>query len=565
MPWHSISASLEFWLTPKTPLRGNSGNTLRNATLRRLAIDPEVEGLPSVPAMFFARPKMLCSSRLFSTSPRAQALRRALLYIPGSSEKMLSKSRTLKVDGLTFDLEDAVSVEQKPAARRQVANHLKTLVKGTQERIVRINSRHSGFAEADLAALEGVDYDTIMLPKTQSADDVCWLASKLRPGVKIISLIESGLAVMNIKEIATAHKQLSGLVFAAEDFAASMNITRSASLAEMGFARQAVVTAARAYGLDSIDLVCTSYKDLDALEKECHMGASFGYSGKQAIHPNQVDTIQSAFSPNAERVAWAKELLKKASDEKRGAFEFQGKMIDAPVLLAAKNLLDLHKAGLEPVRGLLLGAPGAGKGTQSKRIVAKYPNISILSSGDLLRDHMNRGTELGLSARDTIARGELIDDATMCDLVISTIKERGYTSRSFFLDGFPRTVAQAGSLDAFLQDLGSPMNFVINLDVPYGVILERVENRWIHAPSGRTYNLTYNPPKVQGKDDVTGEALSKRVDDDVDTFKARLGVYDGVTTPLKSYYAERGVLKTFAGETSDVIWPQIDAELESRQ
>lgn len=503
--------------------------------------------------------------RCFSCTPSAQArsLRRALLYIPGSSARMLEKSHTIKADGITFDLEDSVSVEHKSLARDLVAQHLKNTPEGTQERIVRINSRESGLAEDDLHAIADLEFDTVMLPKTQSADDVRWLASKIGPHKGVIALIESGLAVMNLKDIATAHPQLNGLVFAAEDFAASMNITRSDTLTEMTFARQAVVTAARAYGLDSIDLVCTSYKDLDVLKQECESGAAFGYSGKQAIHPSQITTIQNAFSPSPERIAWAKEVTRKAKEEGRGAFEYQGKMIDAPVLLAAKNILNHHTSSKAPIRGLLLGAPGAGKGTQAKRIVKKYPDILILSSGDLLRDQMNRNTPLGITAKETIARGALIDDATMCSLVISTLKDRNYLSRSFFLDGFPRTLAQAKSLDTYLTNLGAPLTLVIDLAVPASVILDRIANRWIHAPSGRTYNLTYNPPKVAGTDDETGETLTKRVDDgDVETVRTRLDVYETLTVPLKHHYAANGVLCTVSGSTSDEIWPKIDAVLQ---
>lgn len=490
------------------------------------------------------------------------ASRRALLYIPASSEKMLQKSWTLKADGLAFDLEDSVAAEEKDLARSNLVKHLEASRRGSQECIVRINSRESGHAEADLLALQCSQYDSIMLPKVQSAQDIQWLASRVRPDVQILALIESGLALMNIKEIAMAHPQLTCLVFAAEDFAASMNIDRTSDLLEMTFARQAVVTAARAYGLDAIDLVCTSYKDRAALEAECASGSSFGYSGKQAIHPCQIDVIQAAFSPSPKRVQWAKRVLQEAVNQAKGAFEFEGKMIDAPMLLKAKKVLAQHRSTLEPLRGLLLGAPGAGKGTQAKRIVEKYPDIAILSSGDLLRDHMRRGTALGVKAKSAVAQGQLIDDQTMCDLIISTIKERNFTTKSFFLDGFPRTKAQAETLDKFLADLGVPLNFVITLDVPYSVIIDRIVNRWIHAPSGRTYNLTYNPPKVSGKDDVTGEPLSKRVDDDVETFKSRLSLYDEVTIPLRKHYQDKGVLKSFAGETSDVVWPQIETEME---
>ena len=489
---------------------------------------------------------------------RYSSSRRALLYVPASSDKMLTKSTTTKADAITFDLEDSVSSSQKAQARESIVKHLKITPRASYERIVRVNPRKSNLAEDDLQAIKDLDIDTIMLPKTQSKEDVIWLADRIDPKVKIIALIESSLAILNLKEIATAHKQLTGLVFAAEDYAADMNITRTASLTEMLYARQAVATTAKAYGLDAIDLVCTSYKDVAALRAECENGVGMGYTGKQAIHPNQIDTIQELFSPSQESVRWARALLKHAETESRGAFEFEGKMIDAPVLKKAR--LVLSRQG-KLIQGLLLGAPGAGKGTQSKRIVEAYPSISILSSGDLLRDHMRRETPLGVKAKQVIAQGGLIDDTTMCNLVITTITERGYLSKSFLLDGFPRTQQQAVSLDAYLSNLGISLNYVIDLDVPYRVILDRIINRWIHAPSGRTYNLTYNPPVKAGLDDVTGEPLTKRVDDDVDTFKQRLNTYDEVTVPLKEYYRNKGILHTFPGETSDEIWPKIDASL----
>ncbi len=282
--------------------------------------------------------------RSFSTSKHVKSTRRALLYIPGSSEKMLAKSKLLKADGLTFDLEDSVAADAKPKARQLVVEHLKALSKSRQERIVRINSRYSEFAEEDLAALRNSHYDSIMIPKTQSPADICWLADRIPRGTTIIALIESAQAIMNLKEIATSHSQLSALVFAAEDYSADMNLTRTPGLAEMIFARQALVTAAKAYGLDAIDLVCTEYKDVEVLRRECEIGASWGFTGKQAIHPSQVDIIQEAFSPSAERIRWATALLKVAAEEKRGAFEFEGKMIDAPVLLAARQII--AQAGL---------------------------------------------------------------------------------------------------------------------------------------------------------------------------------------------------------------------------
>ncbi|BFZ55255.1 hypothetical protein PYCC9005_002295 [Savitreella phatthalungensis] len=278
-------------------------------------------------------------------------LRRSLLYIPGSSQKMLDKSRSFsRADSLIFDLEDSVSLADKPLARQLVRSHLKSLPSNPasrQERILRVNARHTGLTIEDLAVLADAEVDAIMLPKVCSAADVRWLCEHVGRGVSVIALVESAGAVVGLREIAGAHAQLSGLVFAAEDYCADAGVTRTPSLIELMYARQAVVTHARAAGLDAIDLVCTALGGGggEVLEREAHEGAGFGYTGKQCIHPNQVETVNKAFSPAQDRLDWAHRLLQHAQTETRGAFEFEGKMIDAPVLLQARSLVARFERG----------------------------------------------------------------------------------------------------------------------------------------------------------------------------------------------------------------------------
>ena len=179
---------------------------------------------------------------------------------------------------------------------------------------------------------------------------------------------------------------------------------------------------------------------------------------------------------------------------------------------------------------------------------------------DLLRLHIKDDTNIGKVAKKVIAEGGLVPDEIMIDLVLSELPK--YQGKTWMLDGFPRTKDQAEKLDKALTSKNIPLDMVINLDVPSEVILQRIEDRWVHIPSGRVYNLSYNPPKVAGKDDVTGEPLSKRPDDNVETFKKRLDQYFQNTKPLADYYDKKGILKNFSGATSDEIFPKIKAELE---
>ena len=179
---------------------------------------------------------------------------------------------------------------------------------------------------------------------------------------------------------------------------------------------------------------------------------------------------------------------------------------------------------------ILLGAPGAGKGTQSQFICEKF-NIPQISTGDMLRKAIKEGTELGLKAKAIMAAGALVSD----DIVIGLVKQRLQEpdcKNGYLFDGFPRTIAQANSL----KDAGVLINFVLEIAVPFSEIISRLSGRRVHIHSGRTYHIKYNPPKVALKDDVTGEDLIQRDDDKEETIKNRLQVYMNQTEPLIAYY-----------------------------
>ncbi|KAG0234163.1 hypothetical protein BGW41_001215 [Actinomortierella wolfii] len=218
--------------------------------------------------------------------------------------------------------------------------------------------------------------------------------------------------------------------------------------------------------------------------------------------------------------------------------------------------------GQQPLRLLLIGSPGSGKGTQSSRIQDNF-DVNTISSGDLLRKNIAMNTEVGQIALREMKNGSLVSDAVMVKLIDSELHKLG-SQQNWLLDGFPRTMSQAKCLDEMLAEAQQPLNLVIHLNVPEEVILQRIMDRWVHIPSGRVYNMTYNPPKVPGLDDVTGEKLERRPDDNPETFKIRLQKHHELTEPLLDYYRQKQILITLSGNTSDEIYPQIHDLLQSR-
>lgn len=251
----------------------------------------------------------------------------------------------------------------------------------------------------------------------------------------------------------------------------------------------------------------------------------------------------------------------------------------------------------------MVGAPGAGKGTQTERMLKRFPDLASVSSGDLLRKNVRERTPLGIQAQAKMKSGALVPDQMILRLIVNEFTNRGwltdntirpYTvysssmdmhamdetvdtvyipsgfrsskynysdhpSASFILDGFPRTSTQADQLDELI-----PINMVVNIDTPSDIIIDRICNRWVHAPSGRVYNTTFNAPKVPGKDDVTGETLTRREDDDPEVWKARLKNFKDTSQSLLEHYDKKSVLWTVKGNSSDEITPKIFHEFNKR-
>ncbi len=206
---------------------------------------------------------------------------------------------------------------------------------------------------------------------------------------------------------------------------------------------------------------------------------------------------------------------------------------------------------------ILLGPPGGGKGTQAKRIVEKY-GIPQISTGDILRDAVAKGTELGKKAKEYMDRGELVPD----EVVIGIVRERlsqPDCEKGFILDGFPRTIKQAEALDEILEEMNKKIDAVIDIEVPDEEIIKRIVYRRTCKNCGAVYNLIYSPPKEDNKCDKCGGELYQRDDDKEETVKERLRVYKEQTQPLIDYYKNKGVLYTVDGTKSiDEVWSQIE-------
>jgi len=261
-------------------------------------------------------------------------------------------------------------------------------------------------------------------------------------------------------------------------------------------------------------------------------------------------------------------------------------------------------------RIILIGAPGVGKGTQTERLLKSFPQLSSISSGDLLRENVRNKTPLGIQAESLMKRGALVPDTMILRLIRNALTTRGwlipadgmkpYTlnsmtasvemdhspdnlppradgyisipselegeyrysdhpDTSFILDGFPRNATQAAQLEQMV-----PMNMAIHVHTPPEIIIERIGNRWTHPASGRVYNTTYNAPKVPGKDDITGEPLIQRDDDKPEVWQSRLKTFEENSKCLLEYYQKRGVLWKVEGNSSNEITPQLEAEFKRR-
>ncbi|KJH51692.1 putative adenylate kinase [Dictyocaulus viviparus] len=191
------------------------------------------------------------------------------------------------------------------------------------------------------------------------------------------------------------------------------------------------------------------------------------------------------------------------------------------------------------IRAVLLGPPGSGKGTQAPLLAEKYQSCH-LSTGDILRAEMRSGSPLGEKIKSFVDSGNLVSDDTVCELVDSNLNKEE-CKNGFLLDGFPRTVVQAEKLDILLEKRKQPLDAVVEFQIDDALLESRITGRLYHMESGRSYHKIFNPPKIPMTDDVTGDPLVHRNDDNVEALRKRLSIYNTMTTPLINYYQRRGI------------------------
>nr|DBA33110.1 TPA: hypothetical protein GDO54_000840 [Pyxicephalus adspersus] len=292
--------------------------------------------------------------------------RRAVLYIPGNDERKIQKISTLNVDCAVLDCEDGVAINKKVEARENIVKTLEGCDLGNSEKCVRVNSVSSGLAEEDLKVIlqSTVLPSCIMLPKVESAGEINWFTEKflyhmkgrkLKQPINLVTFVETAIGLLNFKSVCEEALQrgtqvglhLDGVVFGAEDFRASIGATSSKDTHDVLYARQKIIVVAKAFGLHAIDLVYIDYKDGEGLRRQAREGALMGFSGKQVIHPSQIPIVQEQFTPSADKIKWAQELISAFEEHQRlgkGAFTFHGSMIDMPLLKQAQNIVTLARA-----------------------------------------------------------------------------------------------------------------------------------------------------------------------------------------------------------------------------
>jgi len=254
-------------------------------------------------------------------------------------------------------MEDGTAANKKAEARAVIAQAMKELDFGTSERCIRINSIGSGFEKDDLTSALGAQPDCIVVPKIESAEQVRWVSDQIESyelsnksnigSIRLLIGVETAKGILNLKEIAGADKRLEAIIFGGEDFAASIGAVRTKLATELLYARQATVTACAAYDLQALDIVFIDFKDSEGLRIEAEEGSGFGFSGKQIIHPNQVQVTQEAFTPSADAITYAKRVVESfeaSQSEGKGAYALDGRMIDMPLLKNAQKVLERAEA-----------------------------------------------------------------------------------------------------------------------------------------------------------------------------------------------------------------------------
>lgn len=271
---------------------------------------------------------------------------RSLLFIPGNNPSMLQNADVFLADAIIFDLEDAISIREKNNARNLVKNYLLTSSVLPKQVILRVNPINSEWFKKDIELLKTMKIDYLLIPKTdksslQAIDKYLSSFEKENNLVetKIVALVETAMGINDLP-IFAENKRLIALLLGAEDLASDLQIKRTETGEEIFYARSKIIFTAAAYNLIAIDTPYTNISNLEGLLKDSTYAATIGMKAKACIHPNQLEVVNKVFSPSDEEIKWAKEVIKVSLDNPQsGAFQFQGKMIDKPILERANKIL----------------------------------------------------------------------------------------------------------------------------------------------------------------------------------------------------------------------------------
>ncbi len=275
------------------------------------------------------------------------------MFIPGNNPSMMQDAYIYHPDSIMLDLEDSVTVAEKDAARLLVYQALKTVDYGTIERVVRINPLSTPYGKKDIEAVVKGGVDVIRMPKTETADEVREVEAEIEKVEKelgcegrtlIMAAIESALGIVNAYNIATASKRMMGIALGAEDYSANLKTQRTKEGTELQLARETIVVAARAAGIDALDTVFSNLNDMDAFRAEVELIKRMGFDGKSIINPRQIEIVNEVFAPKEKDIEKARIILaamKEAAERGSGVVAVNGKMVDRPVVIRAQRTIDL--------------------------------------------------------------------------------------------------------------------------------------------------------------------------------------------------------------------------------
>lgn len=282
-----------------------------------------------------------------------QRLRRTMMFVPGNNPGMMADAHIYGPDSIMLDLEDSVTMAEKDAARLLVYQALKTVDYGNTEMVVRINPLNTPYGKKDVEAVVKAGVHVIRMPKTETAEEVVEVEREIERverelgclgRTKIMAAIESTLGIVNAYAIATASKRMMGIALGAEDYCANLKAQRTPGGDELRLARETIVVAARAAGIDALDTVYSNLNDMETFRQEVEYIKTLGFDGKSIINPRQIEVVNEVFAPKEKEITKARAIIaaiKEAEAKGSGVIALNGKMIDRPVVIRAQRTINL--------------------------------------------------------------------------------------------------------------------------------------------------------------------------------------------------------------------------------